>query len=541
MGQNQRLRLADYRRQASGKPGQCFTGYGLFLFNGQLGLQIADGTNVDGQTYSNFIDGPNVADGIFHHVAVTVTRNSATGGKLFVDGAVVSTFDPTARQNTLTNTAELRIGAHLFSYPSFSFNGLIDEVEIFKRALSESEIQGIVVADLSGKCRSDLAITKTHSPSTGTPGQPITFTITATNNGPLAVSGATVNDTFPAGISGVSWTCAASPGSSCGLVSGSGNISTTVNLAVGGSATFTATGTISAAAVGSLINTATVTSSASVADSLPSNNSASDTVPLLPKTDLAITKTAAPDPVFVGSNLTYTIKVKNNGPSHSSGSSVTDVLPGNVIFVSASAGCTNASGTVTCAVGPLATGATKTLTIIVKPTAAGSISNTATVAANDTDPGPGVNTATAAVTAQIPPCAPPPANMTAWFTGDNTANDIVSGNIGTLHGGSYAAGKVAQAFKLDGVDDYVSVPNDASLNFGTGNFSLDAWIKVQPGDASGLRIILSKLVGPESAFRGYSLRLFDGQLGLQLADAGTRPSMAGRIWRTASSITSRPL
>src|SRR5207253_9197940 len=128
-------------------------------------VQLADGTA------TNFIDGPNLADGIFHHVAVTVKRNSTTGGKLFVDGAVVLTFDATVRPNTLTNTAELRIGGHSINYPQFSFNGLTDEVEIFKRALSESEIQGIYAADLSGKCQADLSITKTHTPNNGTPGQ----------------------------------------------------------------------------------------------------------------------------------------------------------------------------------------------------------------------------------------------------------------------------------------------------------------------------------------------------------------------------------
>src|SRR5439155_15686791 len=132
----------------------------------------------------------------------------------------------------LTNTAELRIGAHSLTLQEFHFNGLIDEVEIFTRALSNAEIKSIAVADFSGKCRADLAITKTHAPSTGTPGEPVTFTITVTNNGPLAVTGATVTDNFPGAISGVSWTCAASPGSSCGAGSGSGNISTTVNLAV---------------------------------------------------------------------------------------------------------------------------------------------------------------------------------------------------------------------------------------------------------------------------------------------------------------------
>ncbi len=297
-----------------------------------------------------------------------MNRGSTTGGKLFVDGVVVQTFDPTSRPGTLTNNAELRMGAHSQTTIEFQFKGLIDEVEFFKRALSESEIQAIAVADLSGKCRSDLSITKTHSPSTGTPGLPVTFTITATNNGPLAVSGATVNDTFPAGISGVSWTCAATPGSSCSAASGSGNISATVNLAVGGTATFTATGTISSAAVGSLTNTATVTSPASVFDPLGNNNSALGHGSALTQGRSANHQDRFTQPGLHWRAAHLHDQVKNNGPSDSSGSTVKDVLPGSVIFVSASPGCTNVSGTVTCAMGPIANGATATVSITIKPT-----------------------------------------------------------------------------------------------------------------------------------------------------------------------------
>src|SRR5207237_2380390 len=129
----------------------------------------------------------------------------------------------------------------------------------------------------------------------------------------------------------------------------------------------------------------------------------------------------------------------------------------------------------------------------------------------------GNNTSTATVTSQIPPCVAPPADMTAWFTADNTANDIVSGNTGTLHSdATYTAGKVGQAFKLDGVDDYVSVSSDPSLNLGAGDFSIDAWIKTS---ASGLQTILDKRVeNPAGVFTGYSFFLLNGQLGVQLAD-----------------------
>ena len=70
-------------------------------------------------------------------------------------------------------------------------------------------------------------------------------------------------------------------------------------------------------------------------------------------------------------------------------------------FVSASPGCVNGVGTVTCPVGGLASGASQVLSIVVTATAAGTATNTATVTANDVDDHPGNNTAT--VTSRILP------------------------------------------------------------------------------------------------------------------------------------------
>src|SRR5262249_22820207 len=79
-------------------------------------------------------------------------------------------------------------------------------------------------------------------------GNPTTYTITVANAGPSAVTGAAVNDTFPATLTGVTWTCTpAGTGASCGATSGTGNIATTVNLPAGTSATFTATARSAAA------------------------------------------------------------------------------------------------------------------------------------------------------------------------------------------------------------------------------------------------------------------------------------------------------
>src|SRR6185295_12581270 len=105
----------------------------------------------------------------------------------------------------------------------------------------------------------DLSISKSSTPDPYVPGATLTYKIVVTNNGPSAVTNATVTDTVPAALTSFSWTCAASGAGSCNApVSGSGNINTTVNLPSGTQATFTLTGTVPPATTGTLINSATV-------------------------------------------------------------------------------------------------------------------------------------------------------------------------------------------------------------------------------------------------------------------------------------------
>ena len=79
----------------------------------------------------------------------------------------------------------------------------------------------------------DLRITKTNGVNGVVAGQPTTYTITITNPlGPSDASGATVTDTFPATLTGATWTCTATGGGAC-LASGSGDINTSVTRAGG--------------------------------------------------------------------------------------------------------------------------------------------------------------------------------------------------------------------------------------------------------------------------------------------------------------------
>lgn len=63
----------------------------------------------------------------------------------------------------------------------------------------------------------DLAITKT-GPASVNVGAPITYTITATNNGPGNVTGASIADTVPANITAVTWTCTATGTADCNTI-----------------------------------------------------------------------------------------------------------------------------------------------------------------------------------------------------------------------------------------------------------------------------------------------------------------------------------
>ena len=124
--------------------------------------------------------------------------------------------------------------------------------------------------------RVDLAITKDDGVAIVVPGGEVVYSITVTNTGPSAVTGAMVDDVFPAAISSCDWTCAGAGGASCSTMSGSGDIHQTVDLPVGSIATFTATCLVDPLATGTLGNTATVSPPAGVPDTDPSNDTDTD-------------------------------------------------------------------------------------------------------------------------------------------------------------------------------------------------------------------------------------------------------------------------
>jgi uncharacterized repeat protein (TIGR01451 family) len=94
---------------------------------------------------------------------------------------------------------------------------------------------------------------------------------------------------------------------------------------------------------------------------------------------LLVSKSHSPGTVNVGDPLTYQVGVTNavgTGGSTVQDVTITDTLPPEVVFSSADAGCSY-SGVVTCTIGTLFPGAGATRSIVVTPTVAGTITNSA--------------------------------------------------------------------------------------------------------------------------------------------------------------------
>jgi uncharacterized repeat protein (TIGR01451 family) len=199
---------------------------------------------------------------------------------------------------------------------------------------------------------SDLDVLKT-GPASAYKLDPISYTIVVTNGGPSDVIGASITDTIPAGLTGVSWTCTATGTGSCGAASGTGNISTTVNLPSGQKATFIVSATVSASAPSSMTNTATASAPIGTTDPGGNNSSSVTTTVKNRATQLTYTGVSSAqysDPAYLKATLMDV--TDPNNPTPISGKTITFTV-GSQTFTA-----TTADGTGPLPAGTAATGTT---------------------------------------------------------------------------------------------------------------------------------------------------------------------------------------
>lgn len=100
-------------------------------------------------SYSYLTSSANLQPGVWTHIAATAD-SAAQEVLIYVNGAQVDGPFPYQDTSCITAT-DWYIGSSGFTLGFF--DGLIDEVEVFDRVLSASEIQAIVAAGPAGKCK----------------------------------------------------------------------------------------------------------------------------------------------------------------------------------------------------------------------------------------------------------------------------------------------------------------------------------------------------------------------------------------------------
>jgi uncharacterized repeat protein (TIGR01451 family) len=236
----------------------------------------------------------------------------------------------------------------------------------------------------------DLSLTKTVDKPTPNVGGTVTFTLTLHNAGPDPATGVVVSDPLPAGLTFQG----ANP--SQGTYDPATGVWTFGTLA----ANATATMTITALVVAPTTATNVAVASSSPFDPNLDNNTATATV-TPQQADLALTKTVSNPTPNVGDAVVFTITLTNHGPNDATNVKVDDVLPAGLTFVSFSASQGIDDPAVgTWSVGTVPDGATATLDVEARVTAAGTYLNAVVVAASDQfDPEPNNNRDAAVVTA----------------------------------------------------------------------------------------------------------------------------------------------
>ncbi len=323
-------------------------------------------------------------------------------------GAITCT-DPSFSPGSASFSLVLKVNAGTAAGTAINDTASVSSAVTDPNTANNSATAADVVATAG---QSDLVVTNSASPSSVAAGSNVTYTQSVTNLGPaVTTAGMTFTQTTPPNMTFQSisapagWTCV-SPS-----VGGTGTITCTdtgsLGVGAGSAANFSLVlQVVSSTPSGTNItDTATATAS-NVVPSITSNTaSAKVLVANANSADVAIVKTASPNPVTQGTPLTYTLTVTNNGPASATNVTVADTLPSVLTYLSSTTTqgtCTEAGGSVTCQLGTMANASTATVTILTIPGAPGVVSNTATVTADQTDPNTANNTSTQTETITAP-------------------------------------------------------------------------------------------------------------------------------------------
>lgn len=339
---------------------------------------------------------------------VTIADTHLSNGAFTITGASYSppgTSCPAVGGVVTCALPSLAAGAGVVVTVNFTAVGNIDvnDTASVSSATSDPNLgNNTATGKVSFVANADLKITKTASAASVNAGTNLTYLLTVTNNGPATAANVVVADVLPAQVQMLSATPSVG---SCGGTTVPGdpaqpltcNLGSLVN---GGSATVmvvvkinsdTSHGT-------TLVNNATV--SGAYPDPDNANNKATVLTAVNAVADLVALKTSD-KPVYKPSALvTYTVKVTNVGPSKALAVQVVDMLPEvrQALYQSDTGGCTKSGGTLTCVLGDMAVGTSRSFNVyMVVKGSRGNITNTATTVSDTTDTNTSNNVSTLVV------------------------------------------------------------------------------------------------------------------------------------------------
>jgi len=279
--------------------------FGIHNTYGYAHFQLADKTH-DTVT----LEGPDVTDGEWHHL-VGVRDGVAGINRLYVDGVEVASEPHTYLQGFDSATAALNLGWLNLS-GGYHFEGTLDEVALYNRALSDAEVYQHYLNGLAGKgyCEalgSAVFLTKKASVNMARVGDDISYTYTILNVGGEDLDPVTLVD------------------DKLGTI-----IATTdgITLAAGTSATFTETYTVQVSDLpGSIVNLATATGYPDEGE--PVTDTSTVSVELI-NPSIQVIKEADPLAVGEGDVVTYIYTISNTGDSILTNVTLTDDKLGEI-------------------------------------------------------------------------------------------------------------------------------------------------------------------------------------------------------------------
>ena len=325
-----------------------------------------------------------------------------------------------------------------------------------------------------------LTIVQTAAMATAAPGSAVHFTVTVTNSGVTAYTGAAFTDPLTGMLDDAAYDgdAAATTGTASYA---SPNLTWTGNLAAGASATISFSVTVSNPDTGNQILTSTITSAAAgsncPAGSLDARCTATVDVQGLTMTSSANVATATP-----GSIVQYTITVTNTGQASYSGASLTDPLTGVLDDASYDGDGTATGGSLSYTnpnltwTGNLAVGASATITFSVtvnnpdtgNKVLASTITSTSAgsnCAGGSTDP-----RCASAVTVLVPGLT----IAVSADTGAATPGSVVHYTVTVTNSGQTAYTGAAFTDPLSGLLDDAAYDGDASATAGTVSYASSA-------------------------------------------------------------------